>query len=139
MKAGLSEAAPVEPAVPGDLLRSTVRALELLRVIGSAPHPGLHIDDIARACGTVRGTAYHYSRTLLYCGYLQRRDPGTYTLGPAIFDRAQDLARQLTDAGQGCDVDDLAAAMDRPVSEVQRRLDQARRLWTPAGQVASRP
>lgn len=62
------------------LIGSVQRALRLLEVI-SAYDSGAPAKVLARDAQLPLGTAYHLLRTLVYEGYLQRQEDGTYVLG----------------------------------------------------------
>lgn len=68
--------------VPGTLIQSVTRALNLLDVVGDSARP-LPAKTLARATGVPLPTVYHLLRTLVHEGYL-RREPEGYVLGDRI-------------------------------------------------------
>jgi len=73
--------------------------LSILRAVGDSAD-GLSVKQIARRCGIGPATAYHLVRTLIYEGYLLRRDDGSHMLGPEIADRYRDLVRAWDGPGK---------------------------------------
>jgi DNA-binding IclR family transcriptional regulator len=115
---------------PTEMLRAVSRAVTIMEAVGAAS-TGLSVAGIARQCGLHPATTRYQVRTLIHHGYLLRLDigHGRYVLGPAVADRADDLAAQLRRRHDtGAAVTDLASQLQRPPSLVQRLLTSAATL-----------
>jgi DNA-binding IclR family transcriptional regulator len=78
-------------------------------------------------CGLTRATTGHLVRTLAFHRYLMWWEPGRYTIGLAVADRAGDLVRQLELKQRvGVTVAEMARHLDVPVATVERLLRPTR-------------
>jgi DNA-binding IclR family transcriptional regulator len=75
---------------PSDLIRSVSRGFQVLEAIGRSPR-GLTVKQIARRCEFTVARTYRLVRTLVYEGYVNRREDGTYIVGLEVADRFQEL------------------------------------------------
>ena len=122
---------------PSDRIRSVARAVRILEVVGRTP-TGLTVKGIGRRTGLSVATTYHLVRTLTYDGCLLRWEPGFYTLGLTILDRADDLSTQLFHLTHDVPPATLAQLLSLPPDQVTDLLTKAEALDRPAGRRAGR-
>ena len=70
-----------------DMVRSVLKALDLLRRVAAAPD-GLRLSDIETDCGLKKTTAHNLARTLCARGFLEKDAANRMVLGPSMYELA---------------------------------------------------
>lgn len=84
------------------MVRSVVRAMQLINVVADGPSDGLSLSDLARALGASKSTTLALARTLTMSGVLRDSRPGPrYSLGTALI-RLGDITRSQLPLGDIC-------------------------------------